>query len=65
MPCSVHDDGLLKSKKHEYLYFSCISYIKKVKCGLLRETSPTLNDISSVLSWEKINDGLCRMYLVG
>jgi len=37
----------------------------QVKCGLLRETSPTLNDISSVLSWEKINDGLCRMYLVG
>ena len=37
----------------------------QVKKGNLSETSPMLNDISGVLSWEKVNSGLLKMYKVG
>mmetsp|Transcript_12659 Transcript_12659/g.53431 ORF Transcript_12659/g.53431 Transcript_12659/m.53431 type:complete len:98 (-) Transcript_12659:2461-2754(-) len=36
--------------------------IQQVKRGNLGETSPLLNDISSVPTWDKINSGLLRMY---
>lgn len=36
----------------------------QVKKGQLRETSPLLNDISSVPTWKKVNAGLLRMYKV-
>ena len=38
--------------------------IQQVKRGNLGETSPLLNDISSVPTWDKINSGLLRMYKV-
>ena len=38
--------------------------IQQVKRGNLGETSPLLNDISYVPTWDKINSGLLRMYKV-
>jgi len=38
--------------------------IQQVKRGNLGETSPLLNDISSVPTWDKIHSGLLRMYKV-
>ena len=39
-------------------------FILQVKKGNLCETSPMLNDISGVMSWEKVNSGLLKMYKV-
>jgi len=44
------------------MYLSSVQFVKQVKKGNLGETSPMLNDISAVLSWEKINSGLLKMY---
>ena len=44
---------------------SCVCLSMQVKKGNLSETSPMLNDISGVLSWEKVNSGLLKMYKVG
>jgi len=46
------------------MYLSSVQFVKQVKKGNLGETSPMLNDISAVLSWEKINTGLLKMYKV-
>jgi hypothetical protein len=37
------------------MYFGCISFIKEVKKGVpFGESSPMLNDISGVPSWDKV-----------
>ena len=61
-PSSIHSDHVLKQFGTEYLYLSSVIFVKEVKKGNLSETSPMLNDISGVLSWEKINSGLLKMY---
>lgn len=63
LPSSVHDDAILDSKRDEYLYLDAIKFIKKVKSSsAFAETSPMLNDISGVASWEKINTGMLKLY---
>lgn len=62
-PSSIHDEGVLERESEEYLYFHCIQYIKKVKSsGHFGEHSPMLNDISAILTWEKVASGLVKMY---
>lgn len=39
-------------------------YLVQVKRGSISETSPLLFDISGVMSWEKVNRGLLKMYQV-
>lgn len=47
----------------DYMYFGCIKFIKSVKKGVpFGESSPMLNDISSVQSWEKVASGLLKMF---
>ncbi|XP_022976663.1 serine/threonine-protein phosphatase 2A activator-like [Cucurbita maxima] len=63
-PKSIHTQNILDSFSNEYLYFSCISFIKKVKKGPFSEHSPLLDDISGVPTWNKVNSGLLKMYKV-
>ena len=45
------------------MYFGCIKFIKSVKRGVpFGESSPMLNDISAVPSWEKVTNGLLKMF---
>jgi hypothetical protein len=45
------------------MYFGCIAFIKQVKKGVpFGEGSPILNDISAVASWEKVTQGLMKMF---
>lgn len=45
------------------MYFGCIKFIKSVKKGVpFGESSPILNDISAVPSWEKVTSGLLKMF---
>uniref|UniRef100_M4BXN6 Serine/threonine-protein phosphatase 2A activator n=1 Tax=Hyaloperonospora arabidopsidis (strain Emoy2) TaxID=559515 RepID=M4BXN6_HYAAE len=63
LPESVHDDSVLETNCHEYLYLDAIKFIKEVKAGSpFAETSPMLNDISALPSWEKTNKGMLKLY---
>ncbi|PON70028.1 Phosphotyrosyl phosphatase activator, PTPA [Trema orientale] len=63
-PKSIHNDDILENFSNEYLYLSCIGFVKKVKKGLFAEHSPLLDDISGVPNWNKVNSGLLKMYKV-
>ena len=45
---------VLEENWREYLYIACVRFTKQVKKGPLQETSPLINDISGVTSWEKV-----------
>ncbi|KAJ0404197.1 hypothetical protein P43SY_002040 [Pythium insidiosum] len=62
-PGSIHDDTILESNHKDYLYLDAIKFIKEVKSGCpFAETSPMLNDISALPSWEKLNGGMLKLY---
>lgn len=63
-PKSIHDRELVEEFSEDYLYFSCIDAINKVKKTGLAWHSPMLNDISAVRTWEKVLQGLVKMYRV-
>jgi hypothetical protein len=55
LPESIHEDAALR-ESDDYMYFGCIKFIKTVKKGCsFSESSPMLNDISAVPSWEKVS----------
>ncbi|KAF1331966.1 Serine/threonine-protein phosphatase, partial [Globisporangium splendens] len=63
LPESIHDDTVLDAHCANYLYLDAIKFIKEVKSGSpFAETSPMLNDISALPSWEKINGGMLKLY---
>lgn len=54
LPESIHEDRAMKDIDN-YMYFACIKNIKQQKKGThFGESSPVLNDISGVPSWEKV-----------
>ncbi|KAL5777239.1 hypothetical protein ACOSP7_010165 [Xanthoceras sorbifolium] len=61
-PKSIHNQDILDNFSNEYMYLSCIAFVKKVKKGLFAEHSPLLDDISGVPNWNKVNSGLLKMY---
>lgn len=62
LPESIHEEQAMRDKD-DYMYFGCIKFIKDVKKGVhFQESSPILNDISAVASWEKVTTGLFKMY---
>ncbi|GAV90615.1 PTPA domain-containing protein [Cephalotus follicularis] len=63
-PKSVHNQDILDNFSNEYMYLSCIAFVRKVKKGLFAEHSPLLDDISGVPNWNKVNTGLLKMYKV-
>lgn len=61
-PNSIHDEKALADKDN-YMYFGCIVFIKDVKKGVpFYESSPMLNDISGVPSWDKVAQGMLKMF---
>lgn len=62
-PKCIHDDSLLKNNSDRLLYLSCIQFIKQIKKGVpFFESSPMLNDISNLGSWDKVATGLLRLF---
>jgi len=50
-------------ESEDFMYFGCIQFIKQVKKGVpFGEGSPILNDISAVPNWEKVTQGLMKMF---
>lgn len=61
-PISIHDEDIVDMYKEKNMYFWCISFINRVKHVSLRWHSPMLDDISGVKRWEKVNEGMVKMY---
>lgn len=63
LPSSIHDRYMLEELSSSKLYFGCIKYITDLKKGVpFFESSPMLNDISCLPSWEKVTNGLLKLY---
>ncbi|KAJ1959476.1 Serine/threonine-protein phosphatase 2A activator [Dipsacomyces acuminosporus] len=63
-PAMSLDKGLISEAGDEYLYLQSIRFIMEVKRGPFFEHSRQLYDISGVPRWEKVNQGLGKMYKV-
>eukprot|EP01103_Thecamoeba_quadrilineata_P001654 TRINITY_DN1149_c0_g1_i1.p1 TRINITY_DN1149_c0_g1~~TRINITY_DN1149_c0_g1_i1.p1 ORF type:complete len:173 (-),score=22.10 TRINITY_DN1149_c0_g1_i1:59-577(-) len=61
-PKSIHQKDYLDGFANDYLYLGCIKFINSVKTASLAWHSPMLNDISGVKTWQKINEGMIKMY---
>ncbi|KAJ2554658.1 Serine/threonine-protein phosphatase 2A activator [Coemansia sp. D1744] len=53
---------LVEAKSDEYLYLQGIRFVMEMKRGPFFEHSRQLYDISGVPKWEKVNQGLGKMY---
>ncbi|KAI0027841.1 Phosphotyrosyl phosphatase activator [Vararia minispora EC-137] len=61
-PKSIHDPDVVDEFAREYMYLACIRFINSVKTASLRWHSPMLDDISVVKTWDKVNQGMLKMY---
>lgn len=61
-PKSVRYPEILEGYSSEYMYISCIKFICYVKTASFHEHSPMLSDVSNVRSWEKVAEGMLKMY---
>jgi len=61
-PKSIHDNEVVEEFSKDYMYFACIRFINSVKTASLRWHSPMLDDISAVKTWDKVNQGMIKMY---
>ncbi|KAJ1997185.1 Serine/threonine-protein phosphatase 2A activator, partial [Coemansia thaxteri] len=61
-PAASLDSKLIDSEGDEYLYLQGIRFIGEMKRGPFFEHSRQLYDISGVPRWEKVNQGLGKMY---
>ncbi|KAL2913525.1 Serine/threonine-protein phosphatase 2A activator 2 [Polyrhizophydium stewartii] len=61
-PKSIHDADVLAEFSKDYMYLACIQFINSVKTASLRWHSPMLDDISGVKKWDKVCQGMLKMY---
>ncbi|CAI8495570.1 hypothetical protein ACO0OL_002574 [Hanseniaspora opuntiae] len=62
-PKSIHNEEVVEMFADKYMYFGCIHFINSVKTtASLKWHSPMLDDISGAKSWQKIADGMIKMY---
>uniref|UniRef100_A0A6B2LCB8 Serine/threonine-protein phosphatase 2A activator n=1 Tax=Arcella intermedia TaxID=1963864 RepID=A0A6B2LCB8_9EUKA len=62
VPSSVRQASVYNSHEGDYMYLAAIKWINKVKTGPFFEHSPTLDGIANVPHWEKVNQGMMKMY---
>lgn len=61
-PAQFVEDEIINEYRKEFMFISCIDYIRQVKTGHFAEHSNQLWSISAVQSWSKISTGLVKMY---
>lgn len=62
-PKCIHDSEIVEEFSKDYMYLACIKFVNSVKpSASLRWHSPMLDDISIVKTWDKVNEGLIKMY---
>ncbi len=61
-PSCIHDDAALAAHAEEFLYLHAVAFVRRVKRGPLRETSPMLSDVAALHGWQRVTAGMLRMY---
>ena len=61
-PASALEKDTLSKYSSNYLYLEALQFITSLKTGTFGEHSPLLYDISGINSWEKINNGMFKMF---
>ncbi|PVV04031.1 hypothetical protein BB560_001468 [Smittium megazygosporum] len=61
-PKSIHNPEVLEEYSKEYMYLDMIYHVDSLKTGSIQWHSPMIDDISGAKSWQKVNDGLIKMY---
>lgn len=61
-PVAFVENETIDKYKSDYMFISCIDYIRQVKTGNFAEHSNQLWSISAVPHWSKICTGLIKMY---
>jgi len=61
-PKSICSKETVDAFYSQYMYLGCIHFINEVKTGSFFEHSPLLYDISGARNWQKVNDGMVKMF---